>query len=286
MMTFEKLESRFIFSGTLVLAQAMHVGSGESGDEADSLFTRSNGGFYIPGSSLRGALRSTVERIAYSLEPDQEKALSVSCLLSQYDGSRCISVCRETQNGYKVKSEKPGVTERDLKAFLEEDGNLCNTCKVFGSTHFASKVKITDLYPTLCVPQGVIRRSVAIDRDTETSSETALFDIQVVEPESTFGFELIAENLDGNEEWGLLCIGLWEMIRDPEDGGAFYIGAKSASGWGRCHLREEDLTIQYFQGPGELKQYLQSNNMPNRKRGSEAVAFIRGKIQAYLGGGS
>jgi len=286
MKTFEKLESRYIFTGTLILDQAMHIGSGESGEIADSLFTRSNDKFYIPGSSLRGALRSTVERIAYSLASDSEKANNVSCLLSRHSGSKCISVCKETQDEYTRLSDKPGTNEIDLKNFLNKDGHLCDTCKVFGSTHFASKVKITDLYSVNCKPQGFIRHSVGIDRDTETALQGALFDIQVVEGGATFNFELLAENLDGEKEWGLLCIGLWEMIRKKEDGGAFYIGAKSAAGWGRCYLREDDFTIQYFKGGSELKQYLQSGKMPNKKQGNQAVEFIKGKVQAYLNGGS
>jgi len=279
MITFERLESRYIFTGTLVLAQAMHLGSGEGNEQTDSLFTRSNGKFYIPGSSLRGALRSTVERIAYTLELHPEKAKNVSCLLSQHSGSKCISVCKETQTQYKNLSERPGTNEGDLKKILEKDGYLCDTCKVFGSTHLASRVKITDLYPVDCNPQGVIRRNVGIDRDTETASQTALFDMQVVEGGSIFDFELIVENLD-EVEWGLLCIGLWEMIRKQEDGGAFYIGAKSAAGLGKCHL--DNLKIQYFKGACGLKKYLESGKMPNTKEGCEAVNFVKGKVQAYL----
>lgn len=285
MKTFEKLENRYIFRGTLILTQAMHVGSGEGDEQADSLFTRSNGSFYIPGSSLRGALRSTVERITHSLEPDTEKAKNVSCLLSQHSGSKCISVCKETQDEYRELSQKPGANENDFKKFLEQEGYLCEICQVFGSTQFASKVKITDLYPVSCNPKGVIRHGIGIDRDTGTASHGALFDIQVVEGGSAFGFELITENLEGKKEWGLLCIGLWEMMRKKEDGGAFYIGAKSAAGLGRCYLREDDFTIQYFDGGSELREYLQSGNMPGKKQGQKAVEFIKGNVRGYLNGG-
>lgn len=272
MKTFEKLENRYIFTGTLVLTEAMHVGSGEGDERADSIFVKSTSTdqFYIPGSSLRGALRSTVERIAYTLDKD-------TCLL--FDGNSsatCVTV-------------NPGLIgqdwgESEILNFLKE-GHLCNTCKVFGSTHFASKVKITDLYPTQIEnndPQGVIRYGVGIDRDTETASQGALFEIEVLEKGYKFDFELIAENLSGKKEWGLLCTGLWEMMRDKESGGVFYIGANSASGLGRCQLT--DLKIRYFNQEDEnynLTKYLLEDKL-GCISGEEAENFVQCKVKQFF----
>lgn len=278
MKTFEKLESRYLFTGTLVLDEAMHVGSGEGDEHADSLFTRSNGKFYIPGSSLRGAFRSTVERIAMTLDID-------TCLLSGDPESNCVTANPKLVDEKRREVEETG-GEWNEAAQLDwlKQGHLCETCKVFGSTHFASKIKITDLYPKNSNPKGVIRYGVGIDRDTETASQGALFEIQVVEKDSNFGFELIAENLEGKAEWGLLCIGLWEMLRQPDESGVFYIGAKSATGLGRCYLQQEDFKMQSFDGVSELKQYLESGQMPKTKTANDAVNFIKCKVQSYLGG--
>jgi CRISPR-associated RAMP protein (TIGR02581 family) len=287
MKTFEKLENRYIFTGVLVLTEAMHIGSGESDEHADSTFVKSkfnpNGEpiFYIPGSSLRGALRSTVERITYSLAPDGQ-ADKISCLLNKEGNSTCISVCKNTLYDYTDLIERPEAGEAELKAFLEKDGNLCDTCKIFGSTHFASKLKITDLYPSRNNnPRDIIRHRVGIDRDTETASEGALFEIEVLEKDCKFDFELIAENLEGETEWGLLCIGLQEMMRKKEEGGAFYIGADSAIGLGRCQLT--NLDIKYFDQQDatyNLKKYLVENQL-GRKVGSDAVKFVCDKVNAY-----
>lgn len=275
MKTFETLESRYIFTGALVLTEAMHVGSGEGDERADSLFTRSNGKVYIPGSSLRGALRSTVERIACALSKN-------TCLLFYgSSSSTCVTSNPELIKNEKDTVEKGGGKWDEKKACDFLQGNLCDTCKVFGSTHFASKVKITDLYPKEnSVPKDAVRYGVGIDRDTETASKTALFQIEVVEKDCRFDFELIAENLDGKEEWGLLCIGLWEMMRDKKKGGAFYIGAKSAAGLGRCEL---DLRkIEYFDNatPWGLRKYLQDGL--TCKSGDDAVKFVEKRVGEYL----
>ncbi|MBU0567812.1 CRISPR-associated RAMP protein [bacterium] len=272
MKTFETLESRYIFTGALVLKEAMHVGSGEGDERADSLFTRSNGKFYIPGSSLRGALRSAVERIACALGKN-------TCLL--FDGSSsntCVTSKPELIKNEKETVEKGGGKWDEKKACDFLQGNLCDTCKVFGSTHFASKVKITDLYPKKnSVPKDAVRCGVGIDRDTETASEGALFEIEVVEKDCQFDFELIAENLDGKEEWGLLCLGLWEMMRKKEEGGAFYIGAKSAAGLGRCELNLQK--IEYFDNakPWGLREYLQGELKCESDKD-----FVKKKVKEYL----
>ncbi len=284
MKTFEKLENRYIFTGTLVLKEAMHVGSGEGDERADSLFVKSKSTdqFYIPGPSLRGALRSMVERIAYTLDRD-------TCLL--FDGNSSTSCVTANPKLLDTKREEIEQSESDeewdesaILSFLK-DGHLCDTCKVFGSTHFASKVKITDLYLTEVDnnnPQGVIRHGVGIDRDTETASQGALFEIEVLEMGYKFDFELIAENLSGKEEWGLLCVGLWEMMRNKENGGVFYIGANSASGLGRCQLT--DLMIKYFDQEDEnhnLMKYLSEDKL-GCISGDDAKNFVHSKVKEFL----
>ena len=264
---FEKLESRYIFTGALVLKEAMHIGSGEGDEDVDSLFVKSNKTAYIPGSSLRGSLRSTVERIASSLGKD-------TCLLFDHNSHpSCVTV-----NQDKLKDIKD---ESKILKILMTEGNLCDTCKVFGSTHFASKVKITDLYPTNNIDKGNKRYGVGIDRDTETASQGALFEIEVIEKGHCFDFELIAENLSGKEEWGLLCIGLYEMMRDKNDGGSFYVGAKSSAGLGKCQLT--DLKIEYFDEGTEftLRKYLLEDKR-DKIEGNKAVEFVRCKIKKFL----
>jgi CRISPR-associated RAMP protein (TIGR02581 family) len=266
MITFDRLENRYIFTGQLVLREALHIGSGESNENADSPFVRSGDKCYIPGSSLRGALRSTVERIANSLGKN-------SCLLFDSGSAECISVDETMQQAYQdLDDDTP---ERARLAFL--NGKICDTCKVFGSPYFASKLKLSDLYPSDDAdPQANVRYGIAIDRDTGTTVKGALFEIEAVEKGGGFDFELIAENLD-DDDFGLLCIGLCEMIW-----GEFYIGANSASGLGKCRLAE-DLKIKYFQKDDtyDLKRYIARKEY-GEKIGVDALRFIAKKMDDYL----
>ncbi len=261
MKTFDKLENRYIFKGTLILSEAMHIGSGEGNERTDSTFVKNNNKFYIPGSSLRGALRSAVERIVSTLGGN-------TCMLSENSGE-CISVNHTNIQAFQklVEAKKK---EQELIQWLEEKKYLCDTCKLFGSTHFASKIKISDLHLKEINPQeGIIRYGIGIDRDTGTASDGALFDMEVIEKNTKFDFELIAENLEGND-FGILSIGIQEMLR-----GDFYIGAKSSIGLGKCKL--EITQIQYFDIADpiyNLKKYLTEDKM-----GTKAVGWINTQIK-------
>ncbi len=267
MKTYDKLDNRYIFTGTITTSEAMHIGSGKGDERTDSTFVQNNGKYYIPGSSLRGAFRSTVERIVASLG-------GYTCLLSKEEGVKCITVCDVTQNEYK-KEVKDGKSDLELAKWLSEGYRLCSTCKVFGSTHFASKVKFIDLplkESEERKPHGIVRSGIKIDRDTETASDGALFDFEVVEKGFKYQFELISENLE-EDDFGILALGLNELLK-----GNIYIGARSSVGLGKCRLNS-DLLIQYFDNTQEytLKEYLVGNEL-----GTLELDWINEKINKYF----
>jgi CRISPR-associated RAMP protein (TIGR02581 family) len=230
---FEKLENRYFFTGEIVLLNELHIGSGRGNEKTDALVITSHDNKpFIPGSSLRGALRTTIERIvsAIGLNP---------CLL--IDGNSCVSTSRSLQEEFK-KRPPAGVA-----SFLNDPTKVCPVCRLFGSTVVASKIRITDLTLNNDWIPG-IRDGVAIDRDTGAAKEHAKFDFQTVSNDSKFQFEIIGENLK-DEELGLLALGIQELI-----GGNFWLGGNTARGLGKCKL--EGLQIKYFQGTDGLKQYL------------------------------
>jgi hypothetical protein len=67
MQTFAELKNRYVIQCTLALEAAIHVGSGEASDTADSAALRQADQALIPGSSMRGALRSLLERVVVPL---------------------------------------------------------------------------------------------------------------------------------------------------------------------------------------------------------------------------
>jgi CRISPR/Cas system CSM-associated protein Csm3 (group 7 of RAMP superfamily) len=67
MKTFLELTSRYRLHGVLHADEALHIGTGVPSPETDAPVIREHGQPFLPGSSLRGAMRSTVERIARTL---------------------------------------------------------------------------------------------------------------------------------------------------------------------------------------------------------------------------
>lgn len=269
MLTFEKLENRYHLTGTLCLKQAMHIGSGEGDDEIDSLFVLDHQKRrYIPGSSLRGALRSTVERILGSVLSQG------SCCLDPESDLACPSGHREKQREMNDYISKPGRKESEICTKITD--TLCPTCKVFGSSFLASRVRIADLLPS-GEPTGKKRFGIGIDRDTETVAKGLLFTYEVVESGQKFAFELWAENMD-DENWGVLGLGLLEMLN-----GNFWVGGKkNASGLGQCQLQTEGLKLEYFADAQGLKKYLTETSWPVTENGAQVKAFLTGKVQALL----
>lgn len=235
---FEKLESRYIFKGELVLENEMHLGSGKGDGRTDSLVVRDlKNKPFIPGSSLRGVLRSLIERIAASLGKNP-------CLLSS---ETCVTNSKDIlQEEFKtLLKEKEKVK---IEKFLNNNSKICLVCRLFGSPVVASKIRITDLPLKIEKAEPSIRHGVAINRDTETSQDKAKFDFEVVPKGSSFEFEIIGENLT-DDDLSLLAIGIQEMID-----GNFWIGGNSSRGLGKCKL--DKLEIKYFKGVEGLKNYL------------------------------
>ncbi|AEB10602.1 type III CRISPR-associated RAMP protein Csx7 [Desulfobacca acetoxidans] len=269
MITFEKMYNRYHLTGTLMLNQAAHIGSGAGNDEIDSLFICDHQGrHFIPGSSLRGALRSTVERVIGVLLKNG------SCCLDPMSDLACPSGNRAKQEKMNEFVGKNKETEICQKIATD----LCPTCQIFGSPFLSSRVRLADLFPqNNCHPQGQKRFGVAIDRDTETAAKGLLFTYQVVEAGEKFDFELWAENMT-DDNWGVLAIGLLEMIS-----GHFWLGGKkNTSGLGQCQLREDSLKLEYFDGSSGLKHYLLKQAWPVIKNGGQVKAFLTEKVKNLL----
>ena len=113
--------------------------------------------YYLPGTSLKGVLRSHFERIARTLQPG-------SVCLPYHDPRRNISVPVEAEQesygcGYRSRDGN------DTAAAAYADS--CAACRLFGSLKFAGRFSIGDAYP-LPDHQPVVesRNGVGIDRFT------------------------------------------------------------------------------------------------------------------------
>ncbi|RMG90059.1 MAG: CRISPR-associated RAMP protein, partial [Chloroflexi bacterium] len=227
----KKFEKRYVFKGNLVLQTGLHIGG------RDTVFSPSehpvirtpDGQPFIPGSSFKGAFRSTVEKLAPNI------AGIWSCgLTDEGNENGCIGPQGEAQRKFN-ETRDPKWSDDELLTQLE--GKLCHTCRLFGSPYAASKITFADLYPTEKDIDGVIqiRDGVAIDRDSERAADGLLFEYEVVAPSLSFGLEILLED-PTDVDLGLTCLGLSEFMS-----GFGYLGGKRSRGLGQTKL--ENLQI-------------------------------------------
>lgn len=221
------IKNKFLFKGILEMKTALHIGGGKVNvTSTDSPVVRTPEGLpFIPGSSLKGTFRSSIEKIVATLPGLR------SCQL--IDGANgCPTV---NQKKFNEQKEKEGWNEKRLIEALEEgkwqtSEALCHTCRLFGSPYTASKIIFNDLYIQDWPGVTQIRDGVVIDRDSEKAVEKLLYNFEVVSATSTFSLEVWLENALPTD-LGLACIGFNEFL-----GGIGYLGGKKSRGLGNCQL--------------------------------------------------
>jgi CRISPR/Cas system CSM-associated protein Csm3 (group 7 of RAMP superfamily) len=210
-------------TGKLVARTALHVGSGEGNELADSLLRRdTEGNILIPGTALAGALRSMLTRLAPRLGGDICVELLPPEVRDERDAQGCdCAVCRlfgDVEPGDQApEGGEEGVSAASrllvFNALLIDDGR----------------------------PQTLVRDGVGIDRTTgaaaratgakfaiETLSANAVFElrIEVREPRSATAEEI-------EEDLQLVAIAL----SDWQEGRA-RLGGDVARGLGAFELRD------------------------------------------------
>jgi len=223
---------RYTLTGQLITDTGLHVGSGFSNPRTDAAVVRDAWGRpYIPGSSFKGVLRSTVERMIAGLDGN----LITSCQLT--DGfAHCLSTNQERQQRYSRLQESQ-VTEAAMVDFLRGPEGLCDTCWLFGSPFVQSRLYVTDLAQAprqtgqTPDPQSEIRHGVGIDRETLTARDQIKFDYEVLPSQLAFTVELIVDRPSPLDRI-LLALGLQELRQ-----GFAPLGGIRSRGLGRCTLQ-------------------------------------------------
>src|SRR5438128_1457655 len=105
MLWHDRLRNRYRVEGNLVAQTGLHIGTGEPSPATDAPVIRTAGAPFLPGSSLKGVMRSAVERLAPNLEPFW------SCALIE-NGSACIGSHEEVYRDFRALREDPGTLGR------------------------------------------------------------------------------------------------------------------------------------------------------------------------------
>jgi CRISPR-associated protein Csm3 len=234
MVDYTSFKNRYYFKGQLIFQGPAHIGSGYSGKEADSAFILDNENKpLLPGSSIKGAMRSLVERLLAATDKK-------SCVLYSSATSDCLTC--------KYKDENMD-QEKIISALEANPDKLCDICWLFGTPFWASKIKIKDASCTSSGSKLVTRYGVGINRETGAAEKNVLFSFETTPPMLSFDFELIGDNLTDSDR-GVLALALQMMMQDE-----FSLGAKSTCGFGRCKLTDlqikivnEDNFVDYLTG--------------------------------------
>ena len=252
---FEKLTNRFVFSGILTLDTGLHIGSGKSVLYTDSPVIKDFDGFpMIPGSSLKGVLRSRIEQL--------REAIGISSCTLFEKGSHpvCLSVANENlENEFDTQREQ----EKPEKIYKFVMNHLCDSCKLFGSTVLAARLHIEDshLANTSLYPKNYIevRDGVGIDRKTETAADQAKYDYELVPKDTQFTFRLEIENFDENAksaDWKIITVGLLELIN-----GNIRLGGNTSKGLGKIYLDLQRIEMVRITDKTALVSYLQNRGL-------------------------
>lgn len=213
---FDLLRERLVFQALLTTRTALHIGAGSGNIEVVDLpvIKTAKGYPFIPGSSIKGVVRSTLE--------------SLLCGINKYPLRACNPLANDqTVCGSHAESDRQGQLKRH-----------CAVCRLLGSHLVASHVRFSDaiLLNETSAPPIERRDGVAIDRELRIAANKCKYDFEVISAGTSFSMEILVLN---PEPWlmGLLLAGL-----DPIRHGFATIGGFSSRGLGRVDVQWLSLT--------------------------------------------
>ncbi len=212
---FATLVKRVKIRGFLETQTPLHIGAGRGLGVTGSDLPVVKDPFdrpFIPGSSMKGVLRSQIEAVIRGLNES---------------GNRRLWTCDVVAGAYCVH---PNDWDKGPEDILPR---VCDVCRLFGAPYVASKVSISDLP----VEEGTwdphlfqVRDGIAIDRESLTVSGKKKFDLEVVPPGVRFRMEIVVENPDDHE------LGLLYWALDLFNQGSAWLGGNGTRGLGRIRV--------------------------------------------------
>lgn len=195
---------------------------------------KSNGKYYLPGSSLKGVLRSRAEYIANTLLG----GVAVCRLFDKFN-IKDDSLPENTACGNRF-DVRAAAAEQELGSLTNSQlyAQACPACQLFGHTHQKGRLRVTDFEQT----QEAVSLQVAhnaIDRLTGGGAAHKLYNIEYL-TQGAFTGQIILENY---ELWQLGWLGF--LLRDLEDG-LLRVGHKQTSGAGKLQVVSATARLRQF----------------------------------------
>ena len=193
---------------------------------------------YIPGSSLKGVLRSHAERIARTLKPD------VVC--DVFDGGKVrLEGCST-----RLKEEAKANIKKGGGASADNFDLVCPACRLFGSLLWKGRFQIGDAYLTdkYVDVRPELRDGIGIDRVTGGVAGGAKFDMEVLPAGVEFTTRIDIQNF---EVWQLGWVSY--VVRDLMEG-RLRLGTGTSRGLGRVEAALTALEVSYIGEPEGLSE--------------------------------
>ncbi len=217
---------------------------------------------YLPGSSLKGVLRSHAERITRTLKPEaacdpftdinrikkeKEHAEMLFCghrfkkreawrknEQKKYDREYATEKkFAENRHDEKLEKLSPALANPELY------DHSCPICRLFGSTYYGGRLATADAYAVDGAPRPERRDGVGIDRFTGGAAKGAKFDFEVI----TGGLFVSSLHLRNFELWQLGLIGF--LIEDLK-AGLIRVGMGKSRGLGKVTGEIKDIRLYYL----------------------------------------
>lgn len=195
---------------------------------------------YLPGSSLKGVLRSFAEKVCRTMRP----APLPVCLPYQDPGKEAVRDPQQDSCGSVLESFKKENSITSSEVYRVS----CPICRLFGSHSFVGRLVVSDAYL-----QGAykleIRDGVAIDRFTGGTVPGHIFTAEVL-TQGDFQTTLELRNF---ELWQLGLVALLLEELSDENYGQITLGSGKSRGLGRFLGVVEKFHLVYFhQAPDHL----------------------------------
>jgi CRISPR-associated RAMP protein (TIGR02581 family) len=216
----KRLVNEVHFTVTITTKGPVLVQSGHatlSGPDMAPVLTRRGDHWqvYLPGSSLKGVIRSHLEKVGRTLRPESAVVCNPFHDLPQEDAS-----C-----GRRFQARKDDDQTVDSQVAYRD---ACPICRLFGSTEFIGRVSINDAYLSEWNGFNPVesRDGVGIDRLTGGASHEALFELEAVSPGVSFESDVHLRNF---EAWQL---GMLLLVAQDMEDGLIRIGSGTSRGLG------------------------------------------------------
>ncbi len=266
--------SRLELAGDYVMDSAFRIGAGDN----DVLLDR-DGQPYIPGSTLRGALRSYTESFLRAMDSDALTEVR-EVLISGTQGNpipmlRRVALCCDSVDRPVNSTNYQGCLTEGIVALWRDDPLLqttldealaactCQACRVFGAPWLASKVAVADM-PLRGTWNGLYeaRGGLALSRDGGVALSP--YTRRALPGKLRFAFRLVMENADFAEQ-GMVLLGLRAL-----ELGWVSLGADRARGLGQGHLELNWMACRSLDATSLVQTLLLKQAVPFSAQDAEA----------------